>query len=251
MLVLGDFPISVFIDNVATQPTIVKKKCIDDNYYTENNGVGVVVIYKFCDLAKKRIRVEVASNNKYIQATFACPPKHVCIVNALNSNMPCVFDGFIDETDETKTVPFCVTPLNEIRNDAIGLLKVREMAKAMERAAILRMYINEAIVCENVSRKWYKRVWFPNYITTNNISALLASNTSTITKGDECNGCKTTVHDTKLKASLTKFNISCTTNFLSSNRNGGEVMSNKSVWAPVDNATGQLYLIVNFIFVYG
>ncbi|AIZ48588.1 asb030 [Agrotis segetum nucleopolyhedrovirus B] len=121
----------------------------DDNFESPHVSVQCderrkVVTFNYNLQSSCRIRVTLASGNKYIQGVFQCGTKRMCVVNVRDRRLPLMFDGFIDSEDECRTTSFVVGNLKELR-DNHGL-RVREMARAMESPIVLRIFINEAII---------------------------------------------------------------------------------------------------------
>lgn len=123
--------LKVFADNVE-----VPLKC------TLSDGKTVTFDCKL--KSSCRIKVTLATDNRYMQTVFQCGAQRMCVVNARDKRQPLVFDGFIDHEDESRTTSFVVCNLKELRHD--HGLRVREMARAMESPTTLHIFINEAIV---------------------------------------------------------------------------------------------------------
>ncbi|QHB21797.1 ac17 [Artaxa digramma nucleopolyhedrovirus] len=158
MLTMSQHSVSVYIDDALTSPT-----------YVEADNENKKILMKFCVSNKEkglaRVRVNVQSDNKYIQTTFVSSPRHVCIVNAKDRKSDCTFDGFPSRDDECRTLSFVAARVNPLK-DGAGRQSVRNIVAAMEKNVCIRLFINEAIV-DNVKHKWYHRVWFNDLLPHN------------------------------------------------------------------------------------
>ncbi|QYC92726.1 AC17 [Trabala vishnou gigantina nucleopolyhedrovirus] len=197
-----------------------------------------------------RVRVQVDSDNRYIQSTFVCSPKHISIVNANDRRSPCIFDGFVSEEDESVTQPFKVTRLHSLREN--HGLNVHDMAKAMEQNVILTIFINEAHVFKKT--KWYTRIWLVDAILANNIDEnddKIHKNYANCISGGDIN--KNDIHDdqyddeTQLIAQVKNTIAKSDTLFVSANNNNNH---NKSMWAPIECQTGKFIVTVQIKFIF-
>ncbi|AGR56883.1 ac17 [Hemileuca sp. nucleopolyhedrovirus] len=246
MLRVTQHPVTVYFDGVASDPVLVQgdyvnRKIIMKFVINEYNNRCVIN-------PKIRVGVKVESNNKYIQATFASPPRHVCIVNAIDARMPCMFDGFPNDEDESQTVPFYLSKLNPL-NDNNGLINVKEIAKAMESNVLLKIFVNEASICDKLKyKKWYNRLWFKNVITTQD--------------NREKNGNDDVIfvdHEMQLISELLYINKRASTNFANNYicynhqdhyNNKNKDITSSNIWAPVECKTGPLLLTIDLIFEF-
>jgi Protein of unknown function (DUF1251) len=218
-----NYPLSVYLNKNKTNPSIVYSSHADDKRI-----IMKYILDKHC-MEDKILTIDVNSNNKYIQVTFVCPPKHLCVVNAENKKNPCHFDGFASEEDEYKTKPFVVRRLNSL-TEKHGL-NVIEMAQTMEKT-VFTILINEAIICENYKSKWYYNVWFNDFLAPD--------------VNDDDNDCFS--NETYLTFKVRRILDKCKTvhSFASDNVQ----LCNSTTWAPVECKTGPLLLTVDLIFMY-
>lgn len=101
----------------------------------------------------RALAVRIHSANRFVQATFKAGGKHVTVVNAADKRAPLVFDGFMDDADDSKTKLYTVRHMNALI-DYHGL-SARQMARAMESASRMTIYLNEAIITK--SDRWYSK----------------------------------------------------------------------------------------------
>ncbi|ADB84369.1 hypothetical protein [Apocheima cinerarium nucleopolyhedrovirus] len=215
-----DHPLLVYLNKIKTNPSIV---------YSQNDNKRVKMKYildKNC-MKDKILTINVNSNNKYIQTTFVCPPKYLCVVNANNKTNPCYFDGFASEEDEFKTKPFVVRRLNPLMEE--HGLNVIEMAQTMEKT-VFTIFINEAIICNDYKSKWYYGMWFNDFLAHDDAADDDCNETYLTSKVRRCIDESKTVH------SFAKDDAQ---------------LSNFTTWAPVECKTGPLLLVIDLIFVYG
>ncbi|ACO53582.1 BV-ec31 [Euproctis pseudoconspersa nucleopolyhedrovirus] len=218
-------PVNVYIDESLVSPVLV-----------ETNATTDFASFKYLITGNKktaRIRATVQSNNKYIQVTFVSPPKHVTIVNANNPTIACQFDGFPSDADEFRTVPFVAARINSLNDNRKLPAKVKDVASAMETNVVIRLFINEAIVCANdVKLKWYRRIWF--------LSTPIVDDT-------DCNNEHVLDYENVLIEEVKKFKETSIVNFASASR---QTNFNRSVWAPVECRTGLLIAVVDLVFIF-
>ncbi|AHH82711.1 ORF-122 [Buzura suppressaria nucleopolyhedrovirus] len=204
-----------------------------DPVYVKGDGLHVQMKFVLCKKkhVRKPLRIKIGSNNKYIQATFVCGSRNVSIINAVDAKTPCIFDGFLNPSDESQTLPFFVSTLNTLNEN--HNLNVRKMALAMEEHTTLKVFVNEAIVNTSmVEDKWYKRLWFTE--------TFLARKTA---RNEEKINC----HETNLINKIRNLNKTNVINF-------DNLMSdqpNTSLWVPVQCNTGSLLVEFSLLFRYG
>ncbi|QAT90309.1 hypothetical protein KM622_gp023 [Spodoptera exempta nucleopolyhedrovirus] len=131
----------------------IKDKKIYPESATRVSGKLLVLVYNIenSNAVKFYIYNKNGCYTKHIQAAFQHDDRVMCIVNGRNRKHPIMFDGFIDERDESRTQSFVVGNLKELQEN--HGLSVRQMARAMESPTILNVYINEAIISNNLACK--------------------------------------------------------------------------------------------------
>ncbi|AIU41356.1 ac17 [Sucra jujuba nucleopolyhedrovirus] len=227
--------VSVYVDNEKIEPINVKLDA-------QKNVCAQEYCLNIAKHSSKPVRIEVDSNGKFIQSTFICPPKYICIVNASDKHKPCVFDGFLNDDDESQTKKFCVPTLNTLKSTLnLGVL---DMVRIMEKPTVIKVFVNEAISSSNCCNrnKWYKRFWFKDDDDDDEKQTLLAKEENFLE------------HENYLLSRI--FQV------LSNDDDGDDTANyidydnlpsrkiNLSNWADVECCTGKLLLELDLLFNY-
>ncbi|AKR17393.1 hypothetical protein [Urbanus proteus nucleopolyhedrovirus] len=185
------------------------------------------------DATNKRLKILINSNQRrFLQAMFKCRDKHIAIVNASDKDKPIKFDGFIHPADESHTTPFILKPLNSILN--VENLKVRKIVELMEKATVVKIFINEAHhKCS--PKKWYSSLWF-----FKSLNRFISYDKHAMDSFEQ--------NETQLKENVNfiEEDDKIIDNYVSA----FDTVKNPTVWVPVECYTGRLLLTINLIFKF-
>ncbi|WBB27190.1 hypothetical protein [Mythimna sequax nucleopolyhedrovirus] len=139
--------VTVFVNDVETPFVSVVADC-KNRIVTYKYHISTTTL-----TARLKVKLDTDHSTR-LQAVFKCRQESVCIVNALEQ--PLIFDGFVDNEDESRTNEFLIkNNLNALKPD--HGLRVREMARAMESPTILQIFVNEAIFAN-------KSIYYPFHL---------------------------------------------------------------------------------------